>query len=87
MTATEELAKNVARLTVAYGGITDGVRLLLRSGSMGDRESGGGEAGQERCRQIYGVEGQLAPRHAVLAGCLAQSRADLTRMMALIRPQ
>jgi glycosyltransferase involved in cell wall biosynthesis len=34
--------------------------------------------GQERCRQIYGVEGQLTPRRAVLAGCLSPSRADLT---------
>jgi glycosyltransferase involved in cell wall biosynthesis len=31
--------------------------------------------GQERCREIYGVEGQLAPRLSVLTECMSHSRA------------
>ena len=31
--------------------------------------------GQERCREIYGVEGQLAPRLSVLTDCMWDSRA------------
>ena len=34
--------------------------------------------GQERCREIYGVEGQLAPRLSVLTDCMWDSGAALT---------